>query len=632
MTHPRPTSPKPRWLRAPLGGGERYRKVKAALGALRLHTVCEEARCPNAGECWSAGTATFLLMGEVCTRACRFCDVRSGATPPPLDAGEPGRVAAAVEQLGLDHVVLTSVDRDDLPDGGAAHFGETIRRVRALGRPKVEALTPDFGGRAEPLREVGRAGPDVLGQNLETVRRLTAGVRDPRAGYERSLEVLGRVKREFPSILTKSSLLLGLGETVDEVREAMHDLRAVGVELLTLGQYLQPTPRQLPVAEWITPERFAALEAEGYAMGFRFVASGPRVRSSYRSAEPFTRGGLGALALVVALALGACAGRPIPPTPADPRPFAGEPWRSPLERDHPLVGYALSTRDERWVDRAALEAALAGADFVFLGETHDNEDHHRLQGAFLSAALAGGRRPAVAFEMLDTGQAEPLARALAAPPVTAEAIEEATGWKKSGWPDFAFYRPIFDVALGAKLELVAANLPRSVAREAVRKGVAALPADVREALERAGEPSRAERDAWAREMEENHCQELEEELLQGLVLAQRARDAQMALRVAAAGAGDRGAVLITGDGHARTDRGVPAWLARSRPGGKTLSVGLVEVDAELRWPRQYAEPYGGERFPFDFVVFTPRAEREDPCESLRRRSREAAATLKAKAK
>ena len=293
MTGHHRTSPKPRWLRAPLGGGERYRRVKATLGALRLHTVCEGAGCPNAGECWSAGTATFLLMGDVCTRGCRFCGVACSARPPPLDPGEPARVAAAVAALGLDYAVLTSVDRDDLPDGGAAHFAEAIQAVRALGGAGVEALTPDFAGLEESVRTVAAAAPDVFGQNLETVRRLTPAVRDPRAGYERTLAVLALVKREFPGILTKSSLLLGLGETVDEVREAMADLRGAGVELLTLGQYLQPSARQLPVAEWVTPERFDALGAEGRAMGFRFVASGPLVRSSYRAAEQLPREGAG---------------------------------------------------------------------------------------------------------------------------------------------------------------------------------------------------------------------------------------------------------------------------------------------------------------------------------------------------
>jgi lipoic acid synthetase len=288
----RRSAPKPRWLRVPLGGGARYHRVKATLGALGLRTVCEGANCPNAGECWSAGTATFLLMGEVCTRGCRFCDIPSAARPPPLDPGEPERIARAVADLGLDHAVLTSVDRDDLPDGGAAHFAETIRRVRALGGPKVEALTPDFGGDAEAIATIGRAAPDVFGQNLETVRRLTPTVRDPRAGYELTLGVLLAMKRGFPGILTKSSLLLGLGETDGEVTEAMRDLRDAGVGALTLGQYLRPSPRQLPVVEWIPPERFAALEGEARGLGFTFVASGPLVRSSYRAAEQL--GGRGA--------------------------------------------------------------------------------------------------------------------------------------------------------------------------------------------------------------------------------------------------------------------------------------------------------------------------------------------------
>jgi uncharacterized iron-regulated protein len=332
-----------------------------------------------------------------------------------------------------------------------------------------------------------------------------------------------------------------------------------------------------------------------------------------------------ALAAALAVLGAGCAGRPIPPNPADPIAFAGEPWTSPIGRDHRLVGYALATRDGRWVDAAEIEAAAAKADWLLLGETHDNADHHRLQARLLRAAVRDGRRPPLAFEMLDAGQADGLAKALAAPPVTPEAIAEATGWAKSGWPDFALYRPIFEVGLGAGLEVVAVNLPRTVAREAVRKGNAALPDDVRAAMERAGEPSPADLASWAKEMEENHCQEVASELLPGMVRAQRARDAQMALRLAAAGAGGKGAVLVTGDGHARADRGVPAWLARLAVPGTVLSIGLVEVDPELRWPRQYLEPYATDRFPFDYVVFTPRAEREEPCEELRRRNREAAA-------
>jgi uncharacterized iron-regulated protein len=329
-----------------------------------------------------------------------------------------------------------------------------------------------------------------------------------------------------------------------------------------------------------------------------------------------------ARSLALVLLVAGCAGRPIPPTPVDPRAYSGERWKSPLELDHRLVGYALSVEDERWVDAKEIAAAVAGAEFVFLGETHDNEDHHRIQSELLRAALAGGRSPALAFEMLDTRQAEPLATALASGAATPEGIAEAVGWGKSGWPDFAIYRPIFEVGLEAGLELVAANLPRPVAREAGMKGPAVLPDDVRQALERQGEPTAEEWKAWTREMAESHCQEFPREQIAGMVLAQRARDVQMALRVGAAGA-RRGAVLITGGGHARSDRGVPAWLERLHPGARSISVGLVEVDGERRWPRLYTESYGADRFPFDYVIFTPRAEREDPCEKLKRRNREA---------
>jgi uncharacterized iron-regulated protein len=276
--------------------------------------------------------------------------------------------------------------------------------------------------------------------------------------------------------------------------------------------------------------------------------------------------------------------------------------------------------DERWVEAREIADALARAEFIFLGETHDNEDHHRLQALLLRAALAEGRRPALALEMLDTSQEGALAEALQAATPTADGIAEAVQWKKSGWPDFAIYRPIVEVALEAKLGLVAANLPRPIAREAVRKGLEPLPEEVRTWMQRAGEPSEGELATWAREMEENHCGEVPKELLVGLVRAQRARDVQMALRVAAAGAAS-GAVLVTGDGHARADRGVPRWLDRIVPGRRAVSVGIVEVDGD--WPRQYAAAYGTARFPFDYVIFTPRAEREDPCEGMKRRSREA---------
>jgi lipoic acid synthetase len=231
-----------------------------------------------------------MLMGDLCTRACRFCNVRTAARPPPLDPDEPRHLAEAVRALGLDYVVVTSVDRDDLPDGGAAHFAEAIRWLREVPGLLVEVLTPDFRGDPEAVRTVGRAGPDVFANNLETVRRLTPAVRDPRAGYDQTLEVLRQVPREFPGVVTKSSIMVGLGETAAELEEAMVDLRAAGVDILTLGQYLRPSARHLPVAEWVSPERFRDFRARGQALGFRYVAAGPLVRSSYRAAELFLRG------------------------------------------------------------------------------------------------------------------------------------------------------------------------------------------------------------------------------------------------------------------------------------------------------------------------------------------------------
>jgi lipoyl synthase len=281
---------KPEWLRVTLPGGERYQRVRETLRRLALHTVCEEAHCPNVGECWGGGTATVMLMGDVCTRGCRFCNVKTAAHPPPLDPDEPRHIAEAVAELGLDYVVVTSVDRDDLPDGGASHFAEAIRRLKAQPRLLVEVLTPDFRGDAEAVRTIGRATPDVFANNLETVRRLTPVVRDARAGYDQTLGVLARMKREFPGVFTKSSIMVGLGEEEAEVEQAMRDLRAVGVDILTLGQYLRPSAWHLPVVEFVTPEGFAAYRVMGEALGFRYVASGPLVRSSYRAAELFLRG------------------------------------------------------------------------------------------------------------------------------------------------------------------------------------------------------------------------------------------------------------------------------------------------------------------------------------------------------
>jgi lipoic acid synthetase len=281
---------KPGWLRVGVPGGERYGRVRETLSGLKLHTVCAEAHCPNVAEGWGGGTATVMLMGDTCTRGCRFCQVKTAARPPALDPDEPRHVADAVRKLELDYVVVTSVDRDDLPDGGAAHFAEAIVRLKEIPGLLVEVLTPDFQGDADAVRTVGNAGPDVFANNLETVRRLTPAVRDGRAGYDQTLGVLARMKREFPGIATKSSIMVGLGESSTEVEQAMQDLRGVGVEVLTLGQYLRPSAWHLPVVEFVPPEAFAAYEATGRELGFRYVASGPLVRSSYRAGELFMKG------------------------------------------------------------------------------------------------------------------------------------------------------------------------------------------------------------------------------------------------------------------------------------------------------------------------------------------------------
>ncbi len=281
---------KPGWLRVGVPGGERYGRVRETLAGLNLHTVCAEAHCPNVAECWGGGTATVMLMGDTCTRGCRFCQVKTAARPPALDPDEPRHMADAVRKLHLDYVVVTSVDRDDLPDGGAAHFAEAIRHLKSIPGLLVEVLTPDFQGDVEAVRTVGRAGPDVFANNVETVRRLTPAVRDGRAGYDQTLGVLSRMKQEFPGVVTKSSIRVGLGETAAEVEQTMRDLRGVGVEVLTLGQYLRPSAWHLPVVEFVTPEAFAAYERLGREHGFRYVASGPLVRSSYRAGELFMKG------------------------------------------------------------------------------------------------------------------------------------------------------------------------------------------------------------------------------------------------------------------------------------------------------------------------------------------------------
>ena len=276
---------KPPWLRVRLGGDGRYAAVRRTVREHGLATVCEESHCPNIGECWSAGTATIMLMGDVCTRTCRFCAVDTGNPRGHLDADEPGHAAESVRLMGLSSVVLTSVDRDDLPDGGASHYAACIRAIKAAcPSTTVEALTPDFQGQHEAVATVVDAGVDVFAQNIETVRRLTRSVRDPRAGYQQTLDVLAHAKAHG-SVATKSSLMLGLGETDGEIRTALADLRNHGVDLLTLGQYLQPTRNHLPVARWVHPAEFDTYREWALEAGFVEVASGPLVRSSYRADE-----------------------------------------------------------------------------------------------------------------------------------------------------------------------------------------------------------------------------------------------------------------------------------------------------------------------------------------------------------
>jgi lipoic acid synthetase len=275
----------PEWLRTKLPNNETYRETRELLGKLKLHTVCESARCPNQWECWAKGTATFMIAGDHCTRACAFCAV-STAKPLPLDKDEPERVAQAVQKMGLKHIVITGVARDDLPDGGAGHFHDTIERVRALNpRTVIEVLVSDFQDCDADIETVLAARPNIYNHNLETVRRLTPSVRH-RATYDRSLSVLRKVRdKTGGGIYTKSGLMLGLGETESELMEALADLRRAGCDILTLGQYLQPTLNQLPVVEFIRPETFARHKEAALQMGFIHVASGPMVRSSYHAEE-----------------------------------------------------------------------------------------------------------------------------------------------------------------------------------------------------------------------------------------------------------------------------------------------------------------------------------------------------------
>jgi lipoic acid synthetase len=289
-----PREPKPPWLKARIPSGERFESLRATVREHRLATVCEESICPNIGECWNNGTATIMLMGKVCTRACQFCAVDTGNPHGWLDPDEVENSARTVELMGLRYIVLTSVDRDDLPDGGARHYADCIRAIKArCPHTAVEALTPDFAGNLGDVATVVDSGLDVFAQNLETVERLTSKVRDARAGYRQTLDVLGFAKRHRAEVLTKSSLMLGLGETDDEIVAALDDLKRAAVDIVTFGQYLRPTSNHLPVERYVTPEQFELYRRLGLERGFLEVVAGPLVRSSYRADRVFEKNNVG---------------------------------------------------------------------------------------------------------------------------------------------------------------------------------------------------------------------------------------------------------------------------------------------------------------------------------------------------
>ena len=296
-SHQSPATPrqaKPKWLRIKPHRGKVYDSVKSIVHEHRLSTVCEEAMCPNISECWSSGTATIMLMGETCTRACRFCAVNTGNPNGWLDAEEANNTAESVKLMKLKYLVLTSVNRDDIPDGGAGHYAEVIQRVIEVNpNTSVEALTPDFQGVTDDIKRVVDSGIVVFAQNIETVKRLTHPVRDPRASYEQTLDVLAFAKKYNPNVLTKTSLMLGLGETEEEIIETLDDLRAIKVDIVTLGQYLQPTANHLPIERYITPEEFDKYRDWGLEKGFLEVVSGAFVRSSYRAEQVLLKNNVG---------------------------------------------------------------------------------------------------------------------------------------------------------------------------------------------------------------------------------------------------------------------------------------------------------------------------------------------------
>ena len=282
---------KPEWLKIKLSVNDNFSNIKQTLKQNNLHTVCEEAHCPNISECWNTGTATFMLMGDTCTRGCRFCAVKTGNPMKQLDAEEPKKLAKALAEIKLfDYVVLTSVNRDDLEDGGASHFAECVKEIKkAYPEIIVEVLIPDFNGNVEDLKKIIDARPEVIAHNIETVERLQRKVRDVRANYKQSLDVLENVKKLNPNIYTKSSIMLGLGETDEEIVQAMKDLREINVDIITFGQYLRPTDWHIPISEFVSPEKFDYFRQKALELGFLFCASGPFVRSSYKAGELFVK-------------------------------------------------------------------------------------------------------------------------------------------------------------------------------------------------------------------------------------------------------------------------------------------------------------------------------------------------------
>jgi lipoic acid synthetase len=278
-----PALRKPDWLRTKAAVGGDFDKVRKVTRKHDLHTVCDASHCPNIRECWAERSATFMILGNLCTRHCRFCAVDHGDPKGRTDASEPARVSEAIRELGLRYSVITSVTRDDLGDGGAALFAETVKAIRSASESKVELLIPDLAGKRNALRVLGDSSPDVVGHNIETVERLQSQVRDPRSTYARSINLLTELKGLYPDMVTKSSIMLGLGETYPEVVRSMSDLRAAGVDAIAIGQYLRPKGGPLPITEYVTPEVFTRLEEEARDMGFRYIASGPFVRTSYRA-------------------------------------------------------------------------------------------------------------------------------------------------------------------------------------------------------------------------------------------------------------------------------------------------------------------------------------------------------------